>query len=155
MFDIVWQVWQKERSSNELQQIPKTFYDEVITYAHETAAVSDIQKTTKENLLRILNNIYERRKQKLLVYIAYGQSLPQVPITELNLYEKVSKLISSEKINVDGTIGNKALHVIQDIPRIVLPSGKEIGPLQKDQTIAMEEGEDKSFLLNNNICKTT
>lgn len=154
MFDTVWQVWQKERQSNELQQIPKTFYEDVLKHIHSINTASEIQKTTKENLLRTLNNIYERRKQKILVYVAYSQSIPQVPSQELNLYEKISKLVNAEKMNIDGPIESKPLLVIQDIPRIVLPSGKEIGPLEKDQSIALDEGEDKNFLISNNICKT-
>lgn len=79
--------------------------------------------------------------------------MPQpVPSIEQNYYEKLLNIINSEKLNLEGT-GNKNLLVIQTIPKIILPSGSEIGPLEKDQFLSAESEEDKKFLINNNICK--
>ncbi len=153
-FDVVWQVWQKERQSNELQQIPKSFYEDTIKYAATLTGSEEQGRTTKENLLRTLNNIYEKRKQKILIYIAYNQSLPPVPDSELKIYERISSAVRSEKMQADGQYKDNALTVIQAVPRIVLPSGKEIGPLDREQTIQVANGEDREFLLTNNICKS-
>ncbi len=101
----------------------------------------------------MLYNIYKKRKQKILIYLAYNKQVPQpMPVIEQNYYEKLLVIINSEKLNLEET-DNKNLLALQSIPKIILPSGNEIGPLEKDQFIFAENEEDKKFLINNNICK--
>ena len=152
-FDEIWQVWQKEKQSSKLQQISKTFYEDIFKYIKNTQSNSEIQKTTQENLLRITNNIYERRKQKILIYLAYNQNLPQpLPKSETQLYTRLSEVLKNEKLE-SSEEESRDLLVLQDIPKVILPSGKEIGPLEKEQTIKVEDEYDENFLINNSICK--
>ncbi len=101
----------------------------------------------------MLTNIYERRKQKILIYLAYNQVLPQpAPSVELQLYNKLSDIIKKETLEAFADTAHELL-VLQGIPKVVLPSGKEIGPLEKEQVIHIGDESDENFLLNNSICK--
>lgn len=152
----VWQVWQKEKQSTKLQQIPKTFYDDTFKFISSNQNTTDTGQTTNENVQRLLNNIYERRKQKILIYLAYNQTPPQpMPKEEERFYSKLASILNEEKLQHGQERGKEdtAFIVVQDVPKIVLPSGKEIGPLEKDKLIVVEDEHDRSFLLNNNICR--
>jgi hypothetical protein len=49
----------------------------------------------------------------------------------------------------------QALRSLQSIPEIILPSGRKLGPLQKDQIVEMEAGdEDAKFLIDGALCAT-
>lgn len=151
-YNEVWQVWQKEKQSARLQQIPKNFYSEVLKYIFSVKGDSDTASSTRENTKRLLNNIYERRKQKLVLYSAYGQPLPQsIPKQEELFYGRLITVIREEKLQHDRE--ENRLVVIQDIPRIVLPSGNEIGPLERDKQVEVNDETDRNFLVNNEICR--
>ncbi|MGC8537810.1 MAG: hypothetical protein ACP5MZ_02385 [Candidatus Micrarchaeia archaeon] len=108
--------------------------------------------TTKENTIKILHNIYELRKKKVLLYIAYKKQLPQsIPKLDMGLYNQIFEVYSKAKLEFDLERNN--FIVLQHIPKIILPSGAQIGPLEKDDTVLINDEEDKKFLLNNNICK--
>ena len=151
-YNEVWQVWQKEKQSAKLQQIPKTFYEDAFKYIEAAASSTETEKASKENLERLLNNIYERRKQKLLVYLAYSQAPPQpLPKDEEKLYNKLASVLGGEKLQRKQDQGR--FIVLQDVPKMVLPSGKEMGPLEKGKTVEVADEYDRGFLLSNNICR--
>ncbi len=148
--ETVWVVWQKEKQSSKLQQIPKTFYDDVIEYLSKTPP-TESQKTTQENTQRLLTNIHERRKQKLMAYLAYNQQPPQpLPPKEEALLTSLQSVLEEDKIFKT----NKTQMVVtQEIPKIILPSGNELGPLSKNQIITTQNKKDEEFLISNNLCK--
>ncbi len=150
-YNVIWQVWQKEKQSTKLQQIPKTFYKDVFEYTEKLTFNTDSGGTVKENIGRLTNNIYERRKQKLLAYLAYNQQPPQpMPPEEEDFYTKLYAIVKGDKLSANHSA--KSLIVVQNTPKIVLPSGNEIGPLIKDQVIAVGDAQDKEFLVANNLC---
>ncbi len=149
---MIWQIWQKEKVSNELQEVPKEFYEDSMSFITKIKADDEQSKTTKENTIKILYNIYELRKKKVLLYIAYKKQLPQsVTKLDMSLYNQISDIYNKAKLEFDSERNN--FIVLQRIPKIILPSGAQIGPLEKDDTVSINDEEDKKFLLNNNICK--
>ncbi len=152
-YDTVWLVWQKEKQTTKLQQIPKTFYKDVFDYLDKTNKPTDTESTTKENTKRLLNNIYERRKQKILAYLAYNQQPPQpMPPEEERFYTNLYATIKNDRLGDKSVLG--ALTALHDTPKIILPSGVEVGPLMKDQTVLIDSTQDTEFLLSNNLCRT-
>lgn len=150
-YNEVWQVWQKEKQSTKLQQVPKSFYSDIFKHIDDLPTESEAGRTSKENLKRLLNNIYERRKQKLLIYLAYNQTPPQpLPPEEERLYSRLGSIVSSERL--DRGEDKPKLVALQNVPKIVLPSGREVGPLEKDAAVSVEDEHDRNFLLNNSIC---
>ena len=148
----MWQIWQKEKVSNELQEVPKEFYEDSMSFIAKTKTNDEQSNTTKENTIKILYNIYELRKKKVLLYIAYKKQLPQsVPKIDMGLYNQISEVYNKAKLELNSERNN--FIVLQHIPKIILPSGTQIGPFEKDDTILINDEEDEKFLLNNNICK--
>ena len=153
-YDYLWQAYQKEKQTNQLLLTPKTFYEDVIKFLNETKTTDSV---LKENTINLLTNFFEKRKQKIIIYVAYNKSLPQ-PISnnELEFYNKLLQLVKSEKLELTAQTKNikpNTLKSMKDIPEIILPSGNRIGPLQKDQVIEMENSQDRTYLIENIICE--
>ena len=159
IYDTLWQVTQKEKQVNELQLLPKTFYDEVTNFikSFEAKDLSEEDMNLKKNAIRLLGELQERRKQKILIYVAYKKQMPQPAMqAELDFYKKLSQIVGENKI--DFTTAQKPntflLKSLQALPEIILPSGKKVGPFEKDQVIEISGNEeDANFLINNTICQ--
>ncbi|MGC8669900.1 MAG: hypothetical protein ACP5TL_01975 [Candidatus Micrarchaeia archaeon] len=148
----IWKMAQDEKKTNILLPVPKDFYKSVIKTINEEIK-NDLEKA---NATKTILDMFERRKQKILVYVAYNKPLPNsVDDTELSFYETIKKEAKAEKLNISKDDHNKVvLKVCKDIPEIILPSGNKIGPLTKDKIIEVESiDEDAIFLLNNSICE--
>ncbi|MCL4389085.1 MAG: hypothetical protein M1528_02205 [Candidatus Marsarchaeota archaeon] len=157
-YDILWQINQKEKQSNELQLVPKTLYNDIKELLDNTDDRSSEElKIQKENTLKLINSIFERRKQKIMVYAAYGKEMPSpAPDQDNAFYREAVNLIGANNLTYAKREQREVqLKAIQSIPEIVLPSGNKIGPLEKDQVLNLnqKENEDKNFLINNGICK--
>ncbi len=104
-----------------------------------------------------MSEIYERRKQKILIYVAYKKQLPQPAIqAEQQFYNTLIETTNNNKLDMQRPKegGKQTLQTLQALPEIILPSGKKIGPLEKDQTVVIDaDEEDIKFLVSNTICK--
>lgn len=160
IYETLWQAAQKERQTNELQPLPKNFYEETTEFlkGFEGKELGEDEATTKRNTLRLLDELYERRKQKILIYVAYKRQLPQPAIQkEVDFYNSLLEQVERNKINLSPSAqgpGHKhMLKSIQSLPEITLPSGKKLGPLEKGQLIEMQGEEDVKFLITSTICQ--
>ena len=153
-YDYLWQACQKEKQTNQLLLLSKTFYADVsefITNKQNT----NIDPSIRENASKLLTEFFERRKQKILIYVAYNRQLPQpVSTNELEFYNKVLQAFKSERLDPAKNITIKpALRSLKDIPEIILPSGNKFGPVKKDQIVETTTEQDKIYLLDNTICE--
>ena len=154
-YDYLWEAYQKEKQTNQLLLVPKTFYEDSIKYINNKKPGQN-NPTIKEISVKLLNDFFEKRKQKILIYVAYNKQLPQ-PISnnETEFYNRLLQVVKSEKL--DFTLEDKqlshGLKSIKDIPEIILPSGNRIGPLAKDQVIDTENEQDIKYLIENTICE--
>jgi hypothetical protein len=157
-YDLLWQIVQKEKQTNELQLLPKGFYDEaaaLLDSLSKKEATSE-EVNLKKNAIRMVNDLYERRKQKILIYVAYKKQLPQPAVpTEQEFYNELSEVAKKNRVDTHfSKNGRHTMVSLQTIPEIILPSGKKAGPFEKGQVIEMNaEEEDIKFLINNTICK--
>ncbi|MCL5117451.1 MAG: hypothetical protein M1124_01310 [Candidatus Marsarchaeota archaeon] len=165
-YETIWQILHKEKQTNELQLIPNTFYNDVehfIKISKSDININNVDNdnsendklNTKENIVFLLNKIFEKRKQKLLIYVAFNKQMPQpLPEIEISFYNRLNELKKEFTLNLEEKAQGIFLKVISDIPSIRLPSGGKIGPLQKDEIINIKEkeSEDINFLINNSIC---
>jgi len=132
-----------ERNTGELLPMPADFYAIAEKYINDLASAGNA--TEAENARKLLGMIKEKRKQKLLIYLAYGRPLPKpIPEEEESLYNEVAKLISN---NSSHTVKIK---IKTDLPKIVTPSGKELGPFKTGEVVEISE-EDAEFVLMNSI----
>jgi len=156
-YDYLWETYQKEKQTNQLLPISRTFYTDAFFYINSLTAKGDAESATKTNSINILNNIFEKRRQKILIYIAYGKPLPQ-PISnmEQELCNKVQDVLKVNKL--DGTniklTDKVSLRSLKDMQEVILPSGNKAGPFKKDQVMELSNQEsDIAFLLSNDICE--
>ncbi|MDE1870681.1 MAG: hypothetical protein KGI06_00375 [Candidatus Micrarchaeota archaeon] len=154
-YDYLWQAFQKEKQTNQLLLVPKTFYEDSIKFINDINYDSG-STYTKEISIKLLNDFFEKRKQKILIYVAYNKQLPQpISSNETEFYNRLLQTVKSERL--DFTIQEKhivsELKSIKDIPEIILPSGNKIGPLAKDQIVNTENEQDIKYLIENTICE--
>jgi hypothetical protein len=151
-YDYIWNLSQKEKQTNSLLPLSKTFYSDIIEYM-ENKTLTDPQKA---NMEKILLTLFEKRKQKLFLYLAYNkQPPPQLDSSESEFYNQLLELTGRYKIVPGQKIkSNKLLRSITDIPEIILPSGKRIGPLKKDDILDIQDSAaDVTYLISNAICE--
>ena len=156
-YESLWQAVYKEKKTNEIQTIPKTFYDDIEKYIEKLGKGENEETSeTKQNAIKLLEGLFEKRKQKILIYIAHNKSLPQpMPPAEQKFYELVSE--DCNKTTLDGYKSSTeqkitSLRVNKDIPEIILPSGKKIGPYKAGDKVNTDNMEDISFLKSTEIC---
>ena len=156
-YDYLWETYQKEKQTNQLLPISKTFYTDAFVFIDGLAGKGEAETSTKTNSINILNNIFEKRRQKILIYIAYGKALPQ-PISsiEQELCSKVQDILKVNKL--DGTniklTDKVSLRSLKDMPEVIMPSSNKAGPFKKNQIIEIGSQEsDIAFLLSNDICE--
>ncbi len=151
-YDYLWQAYQKEKQTNQLLLLSKTFYEDVNEFIIQGG--KNKGSPLYENTQKLLDEFFEKRKQKILIYVAYNRPLPQ-PISniELDFYNKILQTTKTERLTAQGKETRATtLKSAKDIPEIILPSGRKFGPLKKDQEIGSIEEQDKVYLLENAIC---
>ncbi len=156
-YETIWQIYHKEQQTNELQLLSDSFYTEAqSSLKTELKNLENKEEINiKENIQSLIAKIFEKRKQKLLIYSAYNKLPPNpIPDIELIFYNKIQEIKSTYKLNINNLQSNIQLKILEDLPEIILPSGEKIGPLKKDQIIEIKskESEDINFLINNSIC---
>lgn len=153
-YDYLWQAYQKEKQTNQILLLPKTFYEDTMAFINKSTQENPDGIPSKENSIKLLSEFFEKRKQKILIYAAYGKQLPQ-PISnnETDFYNKIIQTVKSEKLDMNKKEHKTLLKSIRDIPEIILPSGNKIGPLKTDQIIDTKDAQDIEYLVNNSICE--
>jgi hypothetical protein len=158
-YGLLWEILQKERSSNSLQLVPKNFYNEVFDFIKDTEtknSTSEEVSVQTANMKRLLMEIFEKRKQKIILYVAYKKPMPSPTVDiELDLYNKLTDLYLNTKIISQETTKaqqNRLRVIIEKLPEVFLPSGLKIGPLEKGQVIEVADKTDSAFLIDNSLC---
>ncbi len=142
-----------------MQPIPKTFYKDAVDFMANLKQTATSKQVTKESTSKILNELFEKRKQKILIYVAYKKQLPQpASMLENEFYSKVLEIANAnriETIELAAKTNIIELKSLRDIPEIVLPSGAKVGPLTKNQAIELKDPIEKDieFLVSNTICE--
>ncbi|MEM3781755.1 MAG: hypothetical protein QXT43_02225 [Candidatus Micrarchaeaceae archaeon] len=135
-----------EKATGELLPLAADFYTEAEKYA---ALLSNSAGAGAEaaNVQKMLLQLKEKRKQKLLVYLAFGRPLPKpVPNEEETLYNEILKIISS---------GNEVkvtkIKILVNLPEIITSEGKKIGPFKSGDVIEVTDSKDAAFIVSNKI----
>ncbi|MGC8651905.1 MAG: hypothetical protein ACP5UH_01480 [Candidatus Micrarchaeia archaeon] len=154
-YDYLWKLLQEEKQTNALLPIAKDFYSSATKLISGNRHDATQDNTEKANVAKILLDLFERRKQKILLYIAYGKQLPaQVDSHETEFYDALIKIVKAEKLAIEDKHNKVVLRAVKDIPEIILPSGSKIGPLAKGDVVEADSiNDDMNFLLNNAICE--
>jgi len=169
----IYEAAKKERYSENLQPIQKTFVVEVAKYMkekRETAAKSDdvfsevLIKTKKqlENAITLFQELLRRRRKKILNLVLIAaetgvskQDFENMLSVEKSLFEDMMKCIerSDKKLNEllsgqkqDDLESNNLIVFLEDTPEFVAPTGEKFGPFTRGQFANIPKDIAKIFL---------
>ncbi len=152
LFESVFDIFQEEKKKGELQTLPKDFYvksSEYVAELERSANISDESAKKLGNFNKLVSGLKERRKQKLLIYLAYNKPLPEkIPFEEEQLYIKLKNTMNDQGPNEQKL---SKLKINSDIPEIITPNGSRLGPFNQNQIIEVDNSVDIEFLVNNNV----
>ena len=135
-----------EKKTGELLQLPKDFYRIAdAELKNETGASTP---TEVQNHKSTLSTLKQKRKQKILIYLAYGKAMPDpIPDEEKSMYERIlSFLNNGEKQQKPAMI-----RIVIKIPEVITTTGSTIGPYQEGETVLITNPSDAEFIINNKI----
>lgn len=141
---------QQEKATGELTPLQKDFYSQAASFIDLLSKASpDAEKTKQlENASQLLASLKERRKQKLLLYIAYNKQLPTtIPGEEESLYGEIRQILNKN----DARTRISRLKITSDIPEVLTTSGRKIGPYKQGEIIEISDSNEVDFILKNKI----
>jgi hypothetical protein len=150
-YDFIWRFYQREKQTNQLLPTGKNFYDEILAYNNSSAV-----EQQRANIQKITAELFEKRKQKIILYVAYRRNPPSMSNSETEFYTKMVELSNMHVLSIvsQSSKKSKLMRSLKDIPEIVLPSGSKIGPIKKDEIIDGSISEtDAEYLIRNTICE--
>lgn len=139
-----------ERSTGELIPLSEEFYQQAKEELDKMKAQGKNESESKqaENATNMLASLKERRKQKLMIYLAYGKQLPHpVPKEEALLYAQLSEVLKGERNSTKVA----RLKILTDVPEVITTEGKKIGPFKKGEVVEATHNGDVEFMLKNSI----
>ena len=174
----LYQVWQREKESRELQVLEKTFYADISEYVKNRQRISsDLEKTSlrarledtqRRRIERIVKDLVQMRYEKLVRATLQGRNPPRDAFTaeEEIIYSSVlSTTHELEKI-LGNVLHGQALEVkevqvrerpkrilvrfLQAIPAIVGPNMRVYGPF-KAEDVASLPAENAEGLIEKNV----
>lgn len=114
----------------------------------EADSRNEESRNTAENAKNVFAALRERRKQKLLLYIAYNKQLPaSLPVEEESLYNEITNLLNQNAPKPKPT----RLRILSDVPEVLTKTGKKIGPYKKDEVVELFDNLDVEFVAENKI----
>ena len=144
---------QTEKVTGELQPLQKDFYVQAVVFINTLEKEPTTEKAKQaENTKRMIAILRERRKQKLLVYLAYDRPLPQqMPEEEEVLYNEIIKLLTKDIPNSKLS----RLKITTNIPEVITAEGRKIGPYRQGEVIEVSNSGDAEFIVKNKIGEIT
>ncbi|MCL5239283.1 MAG: hypothetical protein M1286_02315 [Candidatus Marsarchaeota archaeon] len=144
---------QQEKSAGELMPLQHDFYAQAQVFLSSLKKDQTPDGTRAlDNTEKILATLKNRRKQKILLYIAYNKPLPApVPAEDEVLYNKIFAVMNK----TDGGIKVSRMRITSDVPEVLTSKGKKIGPFKQGEIIEVMDNEDADFIIKNRIGEAT
>ena len=96
----------------------------------------------------MLASLMEKRRQKILLYIAYNKPLPAaVTVEDEKLYNDLLSVLSSN----DQRTKISKLKIVSDIPEVLTAEGRKIGPFRQGEVVEVTDSNDVEFIIKNKI----
>jgi hypothetical protein len=144
----------EEKNRGELMPLQKEFYTSAAEFVQKLESESAGQQNQKqaENTRRLIESLKEKRRQKLLIYLAYEKPLPQqVPEEEEALYNEIRKIL-----NKDRDVSKVAtVKILTDVPEVITSEGRKVGPYKQGDVIEVPNSSDVEFMVKNKIGELT
>lgn len=157
-YNDIYEAARKERYSDQLQPLPKTFVDQVSDYLHDKKEIaqkdsdgfSDVSLKTKkqlENAITLFKELMIRRRKKILNLVLIAaetgiskQDFENMLLFEKELFEELMKCVETADKRLDQTLNGeekKKEHVLvsflSSVEAFVSFDGSTLGPFEKGQ----------------------
>lgn len=169
----IYEAAKKERYSESLQPIPKSFVKDVAKYMKEKREAaskegdvfSDVLLKTKkqlENAITLFQELLRRRRKKILNLVLIAsetgiskQDFDNMLLIEKNLFEELMRCIegSDRKLNdllngaqEDGTQDNELVVFLEDVDEFLASDGEKYGPFEIGQFANLPKSIANIFL---------
>ena len=140
----------EEKNRGELTPLQKEFYTEAQDFINTLESIAGGEQGQKqaENTRRLLESLKEKRRQKLLIYLAYEKPLPQpVPEEEEGLYNEIRKILN----RTEDRSRAASVRIISDVPEVFTSEGRKIGPYKQGDVVEVQNSGDVEFMIKNKI----
>lgn len=163
-YNELYELLRKERYSEQLQVLPKSFLKEVFDYFDEKKKVSDKEeglfsdislknKKQYENAISIFKEILSRRKKKILNlgFVASETGISKKDFENLlefekELFEEILKSLEKADKNLNESMSGskeeskyKLVTFLEPVSGLVNFSGDEIGPFEKGEVANIDK----------------
>lgn len=145
--DIV-RIYRSEKNSPTLQKIPETFYADV------KELVSKVEESHGKYLATLIDDIYERRKNKVVMHSLrtedYAATPSNIAPLEKDLYDRVVGVLKSHRKSIieqkvveeeaeePPAVSEKLMvKILKAVPSIVGPDMNDYGPFTKDVVVQL------------------
>jgi DNA replication initiation complex subunit (GINS family) len=151
--ELIFTKLQQEKNTGELTTLQSDFYSQANTLLSKLNAEAPAETSVKqlENAQKMLFSLRERRKQKLLMYVAYDKPLPApVPEEEETLYNEIRQIIIKDNPQPKAS----KIKITNDIPEVLTAKGRKIGPYKRGEVVEVTDTSDAEFIIKNKIGET-
>ena len=148
--DFLFSALQQEKATGELQQLQHDFYTQVERYLKTLPEQQGGEDRARQvdNTKRILASLIEKRRQKILLYIAYNKPLPSVvPAEDEKFYDDLRSVLERN----DSQTKISKLKINSDIPEVLTAEGRKIGPFRQGEIVEVSDSNDIEFIIKNRI----
>jgi DNA replication initiation complex subunit (GINS family) len=148
--EFLFSLLQQEKATGELQQLQHDFYSQANShlFALSKQPASEDAAKQLENSKKLLSSLKDKRRQKILLYIAYNKPLPpSVPEEEESLYNEIFLILN--KNNTQAKVSK--LKITSDIPEVLTSKGNKIGPFKQGEVVEISSSNDVEFIIKNKI----
>ncbi|MEM3555445.1 MAG: hypothetical protein QXF56_01870 [Candidatus Micrarchaeia archaeon] len=144
----------RERASPVLQSLPQGFYKAVgkLIEKKNSSLKSNFSLTEAkeyENILKVIEDIYERRKQKIVMKAMRSGEEGALAEEEKEFFSKIRKVIEEEAESFKKNIGVvegeresiKRIKILKHLPKFVGSDLKVYGPFEEGASVELPERE--------------
>ena len=133
-----------ENRTGEITSLPRNFYKNIEEKEKTFPKDSDELKS----MSKIFNLLKEKRRQKILVYLAYNKEIPRpLPSEEEDLYTQIRIILNKSQ----GETKPQKIKFWKSIPEIITSTGNKMGPYEQDEIVLLYDLSDIKFIIDNKL----
>ncbi len=141
---------QQEKATGELQTLQKDFYEQVdkLMFNLDNGTVSADGSKQRANTEKMLISLKEKRRQKILLYLAYNKPFPSsMPAEEETLCNEVKQIMNKDPTQIKMS----RLKITSTVPEVLTTKGRKIGPFKQGEIVEIADIADAEFIIKNKI----
>ncbi|MEM3411924.1 MAG: hypothetical protein QW735_01215 [archaeon] len=143
-FEDIRKVHRAEKNSEEIIKLQQNFYSEAAKF------LETVSGKEKEQVLKMLNEIFEKREQKIIIKALKDfktGSISEILVDfEKQFYDKIMLALKENRISFEKAIyglkeskslNNVKVQILKKIPKILWSDSKEYGPFEENQIVEL------------------